>query len=150
MIILQGLICCRFFSFRTFWVYHAIPFWVSAYRVSAENSSDSFMVILLNMTLWFSLAAFRLLSLSLIFATLITICVGVGLFAFIFKGTLCASCTWISVSFFWFGKFLALISSDTFSVPFYFSSSWTPELWILLMKNCQEVLASFRKQYFSQ
>jgi len=53
------------------------------------------MVILLNMTLWFSLAAFRLLSLSLIFATLITICVGVGLFAFIFKGTLCASCTWI-------------------------------------------------------
>jgi len=36
-------------------------------------------------------------------------------------GVLCVSYVWISV-FFNFGKFLALISSNTFSVPFFLSS----------------------------
>ena len=41
----------------------------------------------------------------------------VDLFEFILLGTLYTSCTWISVSFFRFGKFGAIISSNTFSTP---------------------------------
>ena len=47
---------------------------------------------------------------------------GVDLFGFILFGTLCAFCTLIPVSFFRFGKFLAIISSNTFSIPFFLSS----------------------------
>ena len=46
----------------------------------------------LYVTLCFSLFAFRVLSISLTFAILITICLGVGLIWFILFGTLCASC----------------------------------------------------------
>ena len=42
------------------------------------------------------------------------------------------------VSFFWFGKFLVLISSATFSVPFYFSSFWTPELLMIYQMDFSE------------
>ena len=62
----------------------------------------------------FSLAAFRLLSLSFTFAILIMICLRFGLFGFILFGNLSASCTRIAVSFFRFGKFSAIISLKTF------------------------------------
>ena len=48
-------------------------------------------------TLYFSLAVFRILSLS--FAILIMVCLDVGLFRFILSGTLCISSTWISIIF---------------------------------------------------
>ena len=71
------------------------------------------------MTLCFFLSAFRILSLT--FAILI-IRLGVGLLGFISFGILYASCTWISVSFFRFGNFSAIISSNAFLIPFSLSS----------------------------
>ena len=56
------------------------------------------------------------------------ICLCMALFGFILFGTLCASCTWISVSFFRFGKFSAIISSNTFLIPFSLSSPLEPLL----------------------
>ena len=52
---------------------------------------------------------------------LITMCLGVFLFGFILYGTLCASWTWVNVSFPRLGKFSAIISSNIFSGPFLFS-----------------------------
>ena len=64
----------------------------------------------------FSHVAFSNLSLSLIFVTLITMRPGVFLFGFILLGTLCASWTWLAISFPMLGKFLAVISSDIFRI----------------------------------
>ena len=41
------------------------------------------------------------------------------LFGFMLFGILCTSHTCISVSFFWFGKFSAIMSSNKFLIPFY-------------------------------
>ena len=68
-----------------------------------------------------SLAAFRILSLSLTFAIFITICLGVGLLQFNLFGALYTSCFLILVSF-RFRKFSAVISSNIFSIPLSFSS----------------------------
>ena len=76
------------------------------------------MGVPLYVTCFFSLAAFDILSLSCIFATLLTPCLGVFLFGLILFGTLCAFWTWMSVSFPSFGKFSAIISSNMFSAPF--------------------------------
>ena len=60
----------------------------------------------------------------LIFVSLITMCLGVFLLGFILPGTLSDSWTWLTVSFSMLGKFLAMISSNTFtfSGPFSLSS----------------------------
>ena len=55
---------------------------------------------------------------SLIFVSLIAMCLDVLLPGFILPGILCASWTWLTVSFPMFGKFLAIISSNIFSGPF--------------------------------
>ena len=62
----------------------------------------------------FSLVAFNIFSLSLIFVSLITICLSVFLLVFILSGTLCTFCTWVTVSFSMLGKFSAIISSNIF------------------------------------
>ena len=62
----------------------------------------------------------NILSLCLVFVTLISICLGMFLFGFILYGTLCASWT---ISFPMLGKFSTIISSKIFSYPFFFSSS---------------------------
>ena len=67
------------------------------------------MGIPLYVTCYFSLAAFNIL--SLILATLITICFGVVLLWLILFLILCASCTWMSVSFPRLGKVLPNMSS---------------------------------------
>ena len=48
------------------------------------------------------------------------------LLGFNLYGTLCASWTWLTISFLILGKFSTIISSNIFSVPFFFSSSGTP------------------------
>ena len=123
MIFLLGKVCCRFFPFRTLSI--SCHFLLACNFLQRIHSADSLIGIPLYMALCFSLAAFRALSSFLTFAILIMICLGIDLFGFIFWGTFCASCTWIAVSFFWLGKFLALISSNKFSIPFYLSSSET-------------------------
>ena len=56
-------------------------------EVSPEKSGDGLMEVSLYVTSYFSLTTFRILSLSLIFAILITICFDVDLFEFILFGT---------------------------------------------------------------
>lgn len=78
----------------------------------------------------FPLSAFRILFLSLTF-TIWIICPDVHLFGFILFGALCVSCTsWISVSFFRFGNFSAIISSH--SIPFSLCSSGVPIIPVLV------------------
>ena len=82
------------------------------------SAASGFMGIPLYKTLCPSLAAFRSLFI-LALAILIMICYGVGLLGF-----LSVSCTWIFISFFRFGKFSAIISSNTFLIPFSLFSFW--------------------------
>ena len=74
----------------------------------------------------FSLAAFNNFSLSLIFANLITTCLGVFLLGFILYGTRCASWTWVAISFPMLGKFSTIISSNIFLGPFSLFSFCNP------------------------
>ena len=85
-------------------------------KVSFEKSADSLMGTSLWVTLFFSLDAFKILSLSLIFGYLIIICLGVFLFEYNFFGTLWASWTsWKSVFFSRLGKFSFIMCSNKFS-----------------------------------
>ena len=72
---------------------------------------------------YFSLAAFNICSLCLIFVNLIKMFLGVFCLGFILFGTLWVSWTWVAVSFHILGKFPTIISSSIFSWPFFFSSS---------------------------
>ena len=67
--------------------------------------------------------------LSLIFVSLITMCLDMLLPGFILPGTLCASLTWLTISFPMLGKFSAIISSNIFSGPFsFYFPSGTPKM----------------------
>ena len=52
--------------------------------------------------------------LSLIFVRLITMCLGVFLLEFILPGILCASWTWLTISFPMLGTFLPITSSNIY------------------------------------
>ena len=71
----------------------------------------------------FSLAAFNICSLCLIFVNLINMCLGVFSLGFILFGTLWVSWTWVIISFPILGKFSTIISSSIFSWSFFLSSS---------------------------
>ena len=74
----------------------------------------------------FSLAAFNICSLCLIFINLINLCLGVLCLRFILFGTLWVSWTWVAISFPILAKFSTIIFSSLFSWPFFLSSSGTP------------------------
>ena len=104
-----------------------------AYRFSAETLAVNLMGIPLCVICCFSLAAFNMFSLYLIFDSLINMCLGVFLLGFILYGTLCASWTWLTILFPILGKFSTIISSNIFSVLFFFSfSSGTPIIRMLV------------------
>ena len=71
----------------------------------------------------FSLAAFSICSLCLIFVNLINMCLGVFHLGFILFGTLWVSWSWLAISFPILGKFSTIISSSIFSWSFFVSSS---------------------------
>ena len=73
----------------------------------------------------FSLAAFNILSLCLVFVSLISMCLGMFLLGFLLYRTLCTSWAWLTISFSMLGKFSTIISSKISSYPFFFSSSGT-------------------------
>ena len=79
----------------------------------------------------FSLAAFNVCSLRLIFVSLINMCHGMFCLGFILFGTLWVSWTWMAISFPILGMVLAVISSSIFSCPFFLSSSETLMIQIL-------------------
>ena len=88
-------------------------------------------------------AAFNILSLCLVFVSLISMCLGVFLLGFILYGTLCASWTWLTLSFSMLGKFSTIISSKIISYPFFFSSSsGTPIIQVLLCLIFSQRLSS--------
>ena len=78
---------CRFSPFSTLNIScHSLL----ACRVSAERSAVKYMGFPLYVMCCFSLAAFNILSLCLVFVSLISMCLGVFLLGFILYGTLCA------------------------------------------------------------
>ena len=80
----------------------------------------------------FSLTAFNIFSLCLIFVSLINMHLGVFHLGFILFGTLWVSWTWVIISFYILGKFSTIISSSVFSwLFFWFSSSGTPMIRML-------------------
>ena len=81
---------CRFFPFSTLNI-SCIPFWPAEFLL--KDQLLSVWGFPLYVTCCFSLAAFNILSLCLVFVSLISMCLGMFLFGFILYGTLCASCT---------------------------------------------------------
>ena len=82
---------CRFFPFSSLNIScHSLL----ACRVSAERSAVKRMGFPLYVTCCFSLAIFNILSLCLVFVSLISICLGMFLLGFILYGTLCPFWTW--------------------------------------------------------
>ena len=86
--------------------------------VSAEKLADDLTGVLWHVICHFSLVSFNILSWSLIFVSLMTVCLRVFLLEFILPGTLCASWIWLTVFVPTLGKFSAIISSNILSGPF--------------------------------
>ena len=95
---------------------------------------------------YFSLVTFNILSLSLIFVSLITMWLCVFL-RFIRPGTFCASWIELTTSFPMFGKFSSIFSLNIFSGPFSLSSpSGTPIVRVLVCLMLSQ--RSLRLSYF--
>ena len=101
----------------------------------------------------FSLAAFNIWSLCLIFVNLINMCLGVFHLGFILFGTLWVSWTWVIISFLILGKFSTIISSSIFLCSFFLSSSsgtpMIPMLGRLALSQMSLRLSSFLLILFS-
>ena len=101
----------------------------------------------------FSLAAFNIYSLCLIFINLNNLCLGVFHLGFILSGTLWVSWTWMAISLPILGKFSTIISSSIFSWPFFLpSSSGAPMirmLWHLTLSQRSLRLSSLLVILFS-
>ena len=93
----------------------------------------------------FSLDAFYICSLCLIFVNLINMCLGVFCLGFILFGTLWVSWIWVIISFPILGKFSTVISSRIFSWSFFLSSSsGTP-----IIRMVEHYILSWRSLRFS-
>ena len=81
------------------------------------------MGVPLCVTCCFSLAAFNIFSLCLIFVSLINMCLVVFCLGFILFRILWVSWTWMAISFPILRRFSTIVSSSIFSCPFFLSSS---------------------------
>ena len=100
---------CRLFSFITLSMScHSLLAW----RVSIERSAVILVGSPLCVIHCFSLAAFNIYSLCLIFVNLINMCLGVFHLGFILFQTLWVFCTWVAISVPILGKFSTIISSS--------------------------------------
>ena len=107
---------CRFFPFSTLCIScHSLQ----TCKVSAGRSAIKHIGFPSYVTCCFFLAAFNILSLCLVFVSLISMCLGMFLLGFILFRTLCAFWTWLTISFSMLGKFSTIISSKIFSYPFF-------------------------------
>ena len=109
---------CSFFSFITLNMScHSLLGW----SVSIERSAFILMGSPLCVIYCFSLAAFNICSLCLVFISLTVMCLGAFHLGFILFGTLWAFFwIWAAISFHILGKFSTIISS-IFSYPFFLS-----------------------------
>ena len=98
-------------------MYRATPFWLVEFLLRNQLLTLGEFPCMLIVD--FSLAAFNIFYLYLIFHSLIN----VFLLRFILYGSLCASWTWLTVFFPILGKFSTIISSNIFWDPFFSSSS---------------------------
>ena len=119
-----------YFSLSVLQIYPAIPFWAAEFLLKDQLLSIwSFPCMLLVASPLLLLIFFLL-----VFVSLSSMCLGMVLLGFILYGTLCASWTWLTISFSMLGKFSTIISSKIFSYPFFFSSSsGTPIIWMLVL-----------------
>ena len=96
------------------------------------------------------LAAFHILSLCLVFVSLVSMCLGLFLLEFILYGTLCASWTWLTISFSMLGKCSTIISS---TIRFLFCFFWDPYksnvgVFDIVLEVSETILSSFHSFYF--
>ena len=108
-------------------------------KVSFEKSTDNLMGIPLQVIIYCSLAAFKILSLYLTFGILIMMYLVVGLFASILFGSLCASRICMSISFTQLGTFSFLLF---FSNRFPISCSLSSPFGTPLMLNLEHLKLS--------
>ena len=105
------------------------------------------------MSCCFSLAAFNICTLCLIFLNFINMCLGVIHLGFFLFGTLWVTWTWVTISLPILGKFPTIISSSIFSWPFFLSSSsGTPMIQMLGHLTLSQMslrLSSFLLIFFS-
>ena len=122
-----------------------------ACRVSAEQSAVKSVGFPMYVTCCFSLAACNILSLCLVFVSLISMCLGMFFLGFILCGTLCASWTWLTISFSMLGKFSTIISSKIFSYPFFFWDLYNSNVGALDIapEVSETVLSSFHSFCFT-
>jgi len=124
-----------------------------ACRVSSERSAIILMGIPLCVVCCFSLAAFNICTLCLIFINLINMCLGVFHLGFILFWTLSVSWTWVVTSFPILAKFSNIISSNIFSWPFFLSSFYgSPMIQMLRLLTLFQLslrLSSFFKIIFT-
>ena len=92
-------------------------------KVSVERSVVSLMEILLYVVCCFSLSAFKIYSLHLIFVSLTNVCLGIFLLGFVLYGTLWTVWIWAAISFPILGNSSTVIFSSIFTWPFLLSSS---------------------------
>lgn len=124
---LPSILGCRPFPFST-WITLCLS--LLACKVFCWKVFYSLWGVPLFITGCFPLIAF-IVSIFHFFVVLITVCLGVVLFQLILLGALCASWTWMSVSFPRLGMFSAVNTSSKFFASFSLSSE-TPIMWILL------------------
>ena len=139
---------CRFFPFSTLNIScHSLL----ACRVSAERSAVKPLWFPLFVTCCFSLAAFNILSLCLVFVTLISMCLGMFLLGFILCGTVCA----LGPDYFLFhvGEIFNYNLFKNFLIPFIFVFFWDSYnsnvgAFVIVSKVSQNILSSFHSFYF--
>ena len=136
---------CGFFSFITLSMScHSLLAW----RVSIERSAVILMGIPLCVICCFSLAAFNICSVCLIFVNLINMCLGVFHLGFILFGTLWVSWIWMAISFPILGKFSTIISSSIFVFFFWDSYDLNVRAFNIIPEASEIVLVSFNSFFF--
>ena len=115
--------CFCFCFFFPFIIWSMPCHFLLAWRVSIQRSAVILMGIPLCIICCFSLAAFNICYLCLIFVNLINMCLGVFSLEYVMFGTLWVSWTWVTISLPILGKFSTIISSRIFLWSFFLSSS---------------------------
>ena len=143
---------CRFFPFSTLNVpCHSLL----TCRVSAERLAVKHMGFPMYVTCCFSLAAFNILSLWLVFVSLISMCFGVFLLGFILYRTLCAYrldyinyCVFLAAEIFNYNLFKKFLIPFLF--PFFFWDPYNSNVgaFDIVPEVSETILSSFHSFYF--